>query len=171
MNSWMKSHQSRSVSCTLFLDRSINHIKSGNATTVLCTVHFGFVSPSFLSGCGGLNSAIYTLLLYVYLIIVLLFYYYLGLSLFYLGLKKSFQSYYLVSWAFFFFFFQVLNSNYSAKWYCSYSFFFSLIIGLCFFFLFSFKYLCKFVYILLYWQNKFHNIFIIIDVRKCAKAL
>ena len=84
-----ESHQSRSVSCTLFLDRSINHIKSGNATTVLCTVHFGFVSPSFLSGCGGLNSAIYALLLYVYLIIVLLFYYYLGLSLFYLDLKEK----------------------------------------------------------------------------------
>ena len=27
-----------------------------------------------------------------------------------------------------------------------------------------FKYLCKWVYILLYWHNKFHNIFIIINV-------
>ena len=107
MNFWMKSHQSRSVSCTLFLDRSINHIKSGNATTVLCTVHFGFVSPSFLSGCGGLNSAIYTPLLYVYLIIVLLFYYYLGLSLFYLGLKEKLSILLsgFVSLFFFFFFF------------------------------------------------------------------
>ena len=40
--------------------------------------------------------------------------------------------------------------------------FFFLVIGLCFFF--SFKYLCKLVYILLYRHNKFHNIFTIIDV-------
>ena len=163
----------RFVLCSSSLYESINYIKSGNAATVLCTMHFGFVSPSFLSFCIGLNSAIYTLLLCVHLIIVLLFYYYLSLSLFYLGLKEKLSILLsgFVSLFFFFFFFQVLNSNYSAKWYCSYIFFFSLIIGLCFFFLFSFKYLCKFVYILLYWQNKFHNIFIIIDVRKCAKAL
>ena len=102
MNFWMKSHQSRSVSCTLFLDRSINHIKSGNATTVLCTVHFGFVSPSFLSGCGGLNSAIYTLLLYVYLIIVLLLF---GLIIVLFGLKR--KAFNLTIWfrePFFFFF-------------------------------------------------------------------
>ena len=34
-------------------------------------------------------------------------------------------------------------------------FFFLIVIGLCFFF--SFKYLCKLVYILLYWHKKFHN--------------
>ena len=84
---------------------------------MLCTIHFGFMSVSFLSVCGGLNSAIYTLLLCVYLISVLLFYYFLGLSLLYLGLEEKASSYYLVSWAtfsfFLFSFFQVLNSNYS----------------------------------------------------------
>ena len=33
-----------------------------------------------------------------------------------------------------------------------------------FVFFFSLKYLCKLAYILLYWHNKFHNIFTIIDV-------
>ena len=67
---------------------SINYIKSGYAATVLCTVHFGFMSFFFFwSICGGQNSTIYTLLLCLYLIIVLLFYYYLGLSLVYLGLS------------------------------------------------------------------------------------
>ena len=71
----------------------------------------------------------------------------------------------LVSWATFFFSPQVLNSNYSAKWHCSYSsyIFFFPVIGL-FVFFFPFKYLCKLLYILLYWYNKFHNIFTIIDV-------
>ena len=41
-------------------------------------------------------------------------------------------------------------------------FFFFKVIGLCFFFFF-FKYWCKLTFILLYWYNKFHNIFIIID--------
>ena len=85
----------RFVLCSSSLYESINYIKSGNAATVLCTMHFGFVSPSFLSFCIGLNSAIYTLLLCVHLIIVLLFYYYLSLSLFYLGLKEKLSSYYL----------------------------------------------------------------------------
>ena len=40
-------------------------------------------------------------------------------------------------------------------------FFFSPVIGLCFF---SFKYWYKLTFILLYWHNKFHNIFTIIDV-------
>ena len=31
----------------------INYIKSDYATTVFCTVNFGFVSPSFLSICGA----------------------------------------------------------------------------------------------------------------------
>ena len=38
-------------------------------------------------------------------------------------------------------------------------------------FFFNKKYLCKLVYILLYLHNKFHNIFTIIDVGECAKAL
>ena len=66
----------------------------------------------------------------------------------------------LVSWAAFFS--QVLNSNYNAKEHCrynSYSFFF-----------FPFKYLCKLVYILLYWHNKFHNIFTIIDMSISYKS-
>ena len=50
---------------------SINYIKSGYVATVLCTVHFGFMS-SFLSICGGQNCTIHTLLLCLYLIIVLL---------------------------------------------------------------------------------------------------
>ena len=104
MNFWMKSHQSRSVSCTLFLDRSINHIKSGNATTVLCTVHFGFVSPSFLSGCGGLNSALHSTALclsYHCFIVLLLF----GLIIVLFGLKR--KAFNLTIWfrePFFFFF-------------------------------------------------------------------
>ena len=40
--------------------------------------------------------------------------------------------------------------------------FFFFVIGLFFFFLF--KYWCKLTFILLYWHNKFHNIFTIIDV-------
>ena len=42
------------------------------------------------------------------------------------------------------------------------SFFFFFVIG--FFFFFLFKYWCKLTFILLYWHNKFHNIFTIIDV-------
>ena len=136
----------RFVLCSSSLYESINYIKSGNAATVLCTMHFGFVSPSFLSFCIGLNSAIYTLLLCVHLIIVLLFYYYLSLSLFYLGLKEKLSSYHLALWATFFF--QVLNSSYSL-----------LLLLLLFlnFYYYFFKYLYKLVYILLYWENKFHN--------------
>ena len=63
---------------------------------------------------------------------------------------KHFSYRALVLWANFFFFSQILNSNYSAM-YSSYIFF-------------PFKYLCKLVYILLYWYNEFHNIFTIIDV-------
>ena len=47
-------------------------------------------------------------------------------------------------------------------------FFFPPIIGLCFFF--SFKYLYKLAYILLYWHNKFHNIFTIIEVSISYKS-
>ena len=114
-----------------------------------------------LSVCGGLNSAIFC----VYLIIVLLFYYYLGLSVLYLGLYGlntktfillfGFVSHFLF---FFFFFPQVLNSNYSAtsnysaKWHCNYnrcSFFFFFFSSVIVFFFFPFKYLCKLVDILL----------------------
>ena len=69
-----------------------------------------------------------------------------------------------------FFFFQVLNNNYSATSIIAtvFSFLF-LVIGLCFFF--PFKYLCKLLYILLYLRRKIYNIFTIIDVRECVKAL
>ena len=69
------------------------------AATLLCTVHFGFVSPFF---CPFVENwpLLFTLLLYVYLIIVLLFYYYLGLSLLYL--------------VFFFFFFR--NALFGLIW-------------------------------------------------------
>ena len=47
-------------------------------------------------------------------------------------------------------------------------FFLHSVIGLCFFF--SFKYWCKLTFILLYWHNKFHNIFTIIDVSISYKS-
>ena len=162
---------------------------------MLCTVHFGFVSPFF---CPFVENwpLLSTLLLYVYLIIVLLFYYYLGLSWLYLvfffflrnalfglfflfcfiwsymGLKEKLSSYYLIAWAtlFLILFFQVLNSNYSAKCHCNYNSYISFFSNLLVFFS-PFKYLWKLVYILLYWQNKFHDIFTIINVHKCAKVL
>ena len=114
MNFWMKSHQSRSVSCTLFLDRSINHIKAAMPLqcSVLCIL-VSWVLPFCLVVEGW--TLLYTLLLYVYLIIVLLFYYYLDLSLFYLGLKEKLSILLSGFVSLFFFFFQVLNSNYSAK--------------------------------------------------------
>ena len=66
---------------------SINYIKSCYAATVLCTVHFGFMSIFFCPFVEG-RTLLSTLYCFVfYLIIVLLFYYYLGLSLLYLGLS------------------------------------------------------------------------------------
>ena len=80
---------------------------------------------------------------------------------------------FVVSWATFFSP-QVLNNNYSAKWHCSYNsyiFFFFPVIGfLCVCVCFPFKYLCKLIYILLYWYNKFHNIFTIIYVSISYKS-
>ena len=49
-------------------------------------------------------------------------------------------------------------------------FYFILVICLFLCFFFPFKYLCKLVYILLYWHNKFYNIFTIIDVSISYKS-
>ena len=144
---------------------SINYIKSGYIATVLCTVHFGFVSLFFCSFVEGWTLYLHSTALclsYHCFIVLLLF----GLIIALFGLKRktfislfgfvshffflflfllniyiSWYIYYyidktnftifsqlltcantlkhcnyrgLVSWATFFF--QVLNSNYSAKW-------------------------------------------------------
>ena len=56
-------------------------------------------------------------------------------------------------------FFFFLNSSYSTKWHSSYIFFFES--SVCTFFL---------LYILLYWYNKFYNIFTIIEVSISYKS-
>ena len=63
----------------------------------------------------------------------------------------------------FFFFFLVLNSSYNTRWHCSnssYSFYFWSFVCTFFFLL----------YIMLYWHNKFHNIFTIIEVSISYKS-
>ena len=154
---------------------------------MLCTVHFGFVSLFFVR----LWRTDLFYLHYCFMFILSLFYCFIVLLLFglikalfglfffffcfiwsYMGLKEKLSSYYLVSWAtlFLILFFQVLNSNYNAKCHCNYNSYISFFSNL-FVFFSPFKYLWKLVYILLYWQNKFHDIFTIINVRKCAKVL
>ena len=49
-------------------------------------------------------------------------------------------------------------------WFRESAFFFFFFLSNRFVFFFSFKYWCKLTFILLYWHNKFHNIFTIIDM-------
>ena len=92
---------------------SINYIKSCYAATVLCTVHFGFMSFFFVH--------LWRAELYYLHSTALSFI----LSLFY---------YFIIIWAY----------------HC-------------------FIWACHCFIVLFYYQNKFHNIFIIIDIRECPK--
>ena len=62
-------------------------------------------------------------------------------------------------------FFLVLNSSYSTRRHCSYSSYNFFFFGLPFLLLFYFI-----LYILLYWHNKFNNIFTIIEVSISYKS-
>ena len=68
--------------------------------------------------------------------------------------------FWLATLTFFFFFFLVLKNSYSTKRHYSYS---SYILFIYFFSVFR-LYFFFLLYILLYWYNKFHNIFTIIKV-------
>ena len=139
---------------------------------MLCTVHFGFVSPFF---CPFVESWPLLSTLYCFMFILSLFYCFIIIWAYhcfiwsYMGLKEKLSSYYLVSWAtlFLILFSKILNSIYSAKWHCSYN---SYIFFLNLFVFFSlFKYLWKLIYIYCFTDKT--NFIIFSQLLTCVNAL